>query len=86
MEDIDSGLEALRQEIGNIKSIAIPPRLGLGGLKWDDAGPALSLLARLTVSTPSFWSPADTPANDARFDSPPIATVTLTPATPRRVA
>ena len=44
MEDIDSGLEALRQEIvdRNIKSIAIPPLgCGLGGLKWDDVRPRI---------------------------------------------
>lgn len=44
MEDIDSGLEALRQEIvdRDIKSIAIPPLgCGLGGLRWDDVRPRI---------------------------------------------
>ena len=51
MEDIDSGLEALRQEIvdRNIKSIAIPALgCGLGGLKWDDVRPRIAeMLAKI---------------------------------------
>lgn len=45
MEDIDSGLDALRQEIvdRDIKSIAIPPLgCGLGGLQWDDVRPRIA--------------------------------------------
>jgi O-acetyl-ADP-ribose deacetylase (regulator of RNase III) len=44
IEDIDSGLVALVQEIKarNIKSIAIPPLgAGLGGLNWDDVLPRI---------------------------------------------
>ena len=52
MEDIDSGLDALRQEIVDrkIKSIAIPPLgCGLGGLQWDDVRPRIAeMLAKIS--------------------------------------
>lgn len=44
MEDIDSGLKALAEEIRNrgIRSIAIPPLgSGLGGLNWSDVRPRI---------------------------------------------
>lgn len=49
MEDIESGLVALVQEIEarNIRSIAIPPLgSGLGGLNWDDVRPRIEQALR----------------------------------------
>ncbi len=49
MEDIDSGLKALVDEIRNreIKSIAIPPLgSGLGGLNWSDVRPRIEAALR----------------------------------------
>ncbi|MDQ0248787.1 O-acetyl-ADP-ribose deacetylase (regulator of RNase III) [Sphingomonas kyeonggiensis] len=49
IEDIDSGLAALAQEISErgIKSIAIPPLgAGLGGLDWDDVRPRIEAALR----------------------------------------
>jgi O-acetyl-ADP-ribose deacetylase (regulator of RNase III) len=49
MEDIDSGLKALVEEIRNrgIRSIAIPPLgSGLGGLNWADVRPRIEAVLR----------------------------------------
>lgn len=49
MEDIDSGLAALAQEVSErgIKSIAIPPLgAGLGGLAWNDVCPRIEAALR----------------------------------------
>ena len=49
MEDIDSGLKALVEEIRNrcIQSIAIPPiGCGLGGLDWADVRPRIEAAMR----------------------------------------
>jgi len=49
MEDIDSGMEALVEEIHNrnIRSIAIPPLgSGLGGLNWAEVRPRVEAALR----------------------------------------
>ena len=49
MEDIDSGLKALVEEIRNrgIRSIAIPPLgSGLGGLNWAEVRPRIEAALR----------------------------------------
>jgi len=49
MEDIESGLEALVQEVArlSIRSIAIPPLgSGLGGLDWDEVRPRIEAAMR----------------------------------------
>ena len=49
MEDIDSGLKALVEEVRNrgIRSIAIPPLgSGLGGLNWADVRPRIEAALR----------------------------------------
>ena len=49
MEDIDSGLAALAQEVSErgIKSIAVPPLgAGLGGLDWDNVRPRIEAALR----------------------------------------
>lgn len=67
MEDINSGLEALIDEIGNrgIKSIAIPPLgSGLGGLNWSDVRPRIEAALRdISDLRVLVFEPIGTPAN-----------------------
>ena len=67
LEDIESGLESLVEEIRNrnIRSIAIPP-LGsdLGKLKWHDVRPLMeAALRRLTDVQVTVFEPGSTPAD-----------------------
>ena len=65
MEDIDSGLAALVEEIRarGIRSIAIPPLgSGLGGLNWSDVRPRIEArcgASRMSMS--SSYEPAGAP-------------------------
>ena len=65
MEDIDSGLKALVEEIRNrhIRSIAIPPLgSGLGGLSWVDVRPRIGeVLADMNDLQVIVFEPASTP-------------------------
>jgi O-acetyl-ADP-ribose deacetylase (regulator of RNase III) len=67
MEDIESGLKALTDEIGSrgIKSIAIPPLgSGLGGLNWSDVRPRIEAALRgISDLRVLVFEPNGTPAN-----------------------
>ncbi len=77
MEDLDTGLVALAEEIRSrgIKSIAIPPLgCGLGGLDWEDVRPRIeSMLERFENLHAVVFEPSEVSAED-RFsrsrDSP----------------
>jgi len=66
MEDIDSGLRALVEEIRrlDIRSIAIPPLgCGNGGLNWDDVRPRIvSALAAVPDVQVLLFAPRGAPA------------------------
>ena len=67
MEDIDTGLAALGQEIRsrNIRSIAIPPLgSGLGGLDWSEVRPCIEkMLAQFSDLTAVVFEPSDSLAD-----------------------
>lgn len=66
MEDIDSGLTALVEEVRHrgIRSIAIPPLgCGLGGLDWDEVRPRIeAAFAALPDLDVHLYAPAGAPA------------------------
>jgi O-acetyl-ADP-ribose deacetylase (regulator of RNase III) len=66
LEDIASGLSALRDEIveRGVKSIAVPPLgCGNGGLDWRDVKPIiLQVLGTVPGVEVRVWEPSDTPS------------------------
>ncbi|MBK7189517.1 MAG: macro domain-containing protein [bacterium] len=81
LEDIDSGLVALVEEIGRrgIRSIALPPLgAGLGGLDWDDVRPriehALGALPDVQVILFEPHSTPDAGTSVRRGKVPPMTT------------
>ncbi|MFF0723640.1 macro domain-containing protein [Streptomyces sp. NPDC004134] len=79
LEDIASGLTALRDEIveRGIKSIAVPPLgCGNGGLEWRDVGPLISqILGTIPDAEIRVWEPSGAPRPDAMpnfTDQPPM--------------
>ena len=65
MEDIDAGLEALKEEIRSrgIRSIALPPLgSGLGGLEWKQVRPRIErALGHLDTVRVVIFQPSDAP-------------------------
>ncbi|EME67973.1 hypothetical protein H261_20799 [Paramagnetospirillum caucaseum] len=80
MEDIDSGLEALRQEIiaRRLRSIAIPPLgSGLGGLNWSDVRPRIErALSDIPDVTLVIYEPGGAPSADTIVKSRDVPKMT----------
>lgn len=81
MEDIDSGLVALVQEIKKreIKSIAIPPLgCGLGGLQWSEVLPRIKqAFADLPEVDVQIYEPAGAPAAEEMVKEKEIPNMTV---------
>src|ERR1700722_11696579 len=81
IEDIQSGLAALVQEIKNrnIRSIAVPPLgCGLGGLRWNEVRPLIeAAFAKLPDIQIALYEPGGAPAADeiVKSKEPPAMTV-----------
>lgn len=82
MQDIESGLKALAQEIAQrgIRSIAVPPLgSGLGGLNWNDVLPMIdSVLGSLDGIQVRVYEPGDV-ASEAKFSHNSAEVPNMTP-------
>ncbi len=80
IEDIDSGLEALVDDVRRlgIQSIAIPPLgCGLGGLKWEDVRPRIeSAFASLPNVAVFVYEPGKVPSAAAMTKTAKVPTMT----------
>lgn len=80
IEDIDSGLEALVDEVRRlgIRSIAIPPLgCGLGGLKWDEVRPRIeSAFETLSDVSVFVYEPGKAPSAAAMTKTAKVPTMT----------
>ena len=80
IEDIDSGLEALVDDVRRlgIQSIAIPPLgCGLGGLKWEDVRPRIeSAFASLPNVAVFVYEPGKAPSAAAMTKTAKVPTMT----------
>jgi O-acetyl-ADP-ribose deacetylase (regulator of RNase III) len=80
MEDIDSGLKALVETIGqyNIQSIAIPPLgSGLGGLNWSEVKPRIeAALQPLVNARILIYEPLGSPTTETMVRNRQVPTMT----------